>query len=94
MSYTDHARLCQPLILRPKRLALKKPSYVKMLLSDIFFFGGFVVSLGRFLDQAHPYGLGRDPDSAHFSVDQGPYFLNIRLEFALGDAGNLSADTA
>ena len=56
--------------------------------------GGFVISLWRFFNQAQPNGLGRNPDSADFAVNDRADLLDVGFEFPLGDAGNLSADAA
>ena len=56
--------------------------------------GGFVITFGRFFNQAEANGLGRDPDAADFAVDDRADLLDVGFEFALGLAGDLAADTA
>ena len=54
--------------------------------------GGLIIAFGGFDDQTVTNGLGGYLDADHFSINQGPDFLDIGLEFAFGDAGDLAAD--
>jgi hypothetical protein len=56
--------------------------------------GGLVISLWPFLNEPHVDSLGRDPDSAGRAIDNSPNLLEIRPKLSVGNAGNLSADTA
>jgi len=56
--------------------------------------GGLVISLWPFLNETHVDSLGRDPDSAGRAIDNSPNLLEIRPKLSVGNAGNLSADTA
>ena len=53
-----------------------------------------VIAFGRFYDQAAADGLGGNLYADDFSVDNSANFLDIRLEFAFGDAGDLATDAA
>jgi len=48
-----------------------------------------IIPLDRFLHQAHSDRLGGDPDPADLAVDHSANLLDIGLEFAFGNAGNL-----
>jgi hypothetical protein len=56
--------------------------------------GGLVIPLWPFLNEPHVDSLGRDPDSAGRAINNHPNLLEIRPKLSVGNAGNLSADTA
>jgi hypothetical protein len=57
------------------------------------FFGGFVISFRRLLNEAHTYGFGRDLNFADLAVDNSPNLLYIWLKLSLGNTGNFPADS-
>ena len=58
--------------------------------------GGFwlIIAFGGFDDQAVADGLGGDLYSHYLAVHDGADLLDIGLEFAFTDAGDLTADAA
>src|SRR5580700_1062457 len=55
---------------------------------------GFVFPVNGLGDQSLADGLGRHLDADDAAVDDGANALNVGLEFARGDAGDLGADAA
>ena len=53
--------------------------------------GRFIVAFGGLGDQALTDGFGGDADAHDLAIDQGADFLDVGLEGAFADAGDLAA---
>src|SRR5579862_2047037 len=53
-----------------------------------------VVSMDRLGHQSHANSLGTDLDADNAAIDQRTNFVNVRFEFAMGDAGDFRTDAA